>query len=51
VPAGAATLRIWHPYLRATDNRIDSSVTIGAAPLERRVDVRLRAPPDRSGGY
>jgi plastocyanin len=51
VPAGAATMRVWHPYLRAADNRIDSSVAVGAAPFERRVDIRLRPPPDHSGGY
>jgi plastocyanin len=51
VPNGAARLRVWHPYLRAADNRVDSNVTLTAAALERRVDVRLRAPPDHSGGY
>jgi hypothetical protein len=51
VSAGAATLRVWHPYMRAPDNRIDSRITVGAAPIERRVEVRLRPPPDHSGGY
>ncbi len=50
VPAGEATLRVWHPYMRAQHNRVDSTVTI-TAQFERRIDIRLRPPPDRSGGY
>lgn len=51
VPPGAGTLRVWHPYMRAQNNRLESRVVITAAPFERRVDVRLRAPPDHGGGY
>lgn len=31
VPAGAATLRIWHPSIRARDNMLAQALTIGAA--------------------
>lgn len=42
-PDGAATLTVWHPYLRAPSNSIERPL----APAERSADVvvRLRAPP------
>jgi plastocyanin len=51
VPAGAATLRIWHPYLRATNNRVERAVTLNASGGEERIQVRLRPPPDSMHGY
>jgi plastocyanin len=51
VPAGGATLRVWHPYLRAAGNVMQRAVTITAADGQERFDVRLRAPPDRSSAY
>ncbi len=50
IPAGAATLELWHPYMRAAENRVTRSVTIGASNSET-FQVRLRAPPDRGHGY
>jgi plastocyanin len=51
VPAGAATLRVWHPYLRATDNHVERQMTMTAAGAAQRFDVRLRPPPDHAHGY
>jgi hypothetical protein len=51
LPQGASTVRVWHPYLRGTDNRIDRSVQITAANAVQRFEVRLRAPPDHAHGY
>jgi plastocyanin len=50
-PAGAATLRVWHPYMRATDNRVERAVTVPATGGEQRFQIRLRPPPDHSGAY
>lgn len=51
LPQGAATIRVWHPYLRATDNRIDRRVVVSARTQTQRFDIRLRPPPDRAHGY
>jgi plastocyanin len=49
VPAGQATLRVWHPYLRAPQNLVERNVTISGAARAERFQVRLRAPPDHHG--
>lgn len=45
VPAGAAMLRVWHPYARARDNQIVQPVTLGAGgALAKIVTLDLRPP-------
>jgi plastocyanin len=51
VPEGAATVRVWHPYMRATDNRVDRQVRVSAGTSTHRFDIRLRPPPDQAHGY
>jgi plastocyanin len=51
VPTGAATLRVWHPYLRADDNHVERSMVMSSANASQRFDVRLRPPPDHARGY
>jgi plastocyanin len=48
VPAGAATLTIWHPYMRAPGNAIERQITIPAGAAVQTIRVQLRAPPDRA---
>ncbi|MEJ0059597.1 MAG: hypothetical protein WDM79_08530 [Terricaulis sp.] len=50
-PNGAATLRIWHPYLRTAGNIVERPITIGPTRRTEAVQVRLRAAPDRGHGY
>lgn len=52
LPAGAATVRIWHPYLKAVRNEISRTQTLpasGDAVLSLAVD--LRPAPMKHGGY
>lgn len=51
IPEGTATVRVWHPYMRATDNRVDRSVPLAAASTTQRFEIRLRPPPDHVHGY
>lgn len=51
VPAGTATLRVWHPYLRATDNRMERALAMPAGDRAESFQVRLRAAPDHGHGY
>jgi plastocyanin len=51
VPAGSTTLRVWHPYMRAADNRVERQVTVAAAGGEEHFQIRLRPPPDHSSAY
>ena len=45
VPAGAASIRIWHPYLRAPRNELVRPATFAASGAVRdAVTVELRAP-------
>jgi plastocyanin len=50
-PNGAATVKIWHPYLRAVANETSRPVTLAAQESSLNVDVEMRAAPDRSGAY
>lgn len=45
VPAGAATLRVWHPRLAGRGNELSQALTIAAAPARRTVtgDFSARA--------
>ena len=51
VPAGANTVTLWHPYLKAPRNETARAVALSAAETALVLDVDLRAPPDRSGAY
>jgi plastocyanin len=52
LPAGAATLRIWHPYSRAPDGHTERAVTLpGSGQLAEQFQLRLRAPRDSGGHY
>lgn len=44
VPAGAATLRVWHPWLRAPANEIARPLTVGVAAQTQAVAIELRPP-------
>jgi plastocyanin len=47
LPAGAASLHIWRPYLNSPNNEIVRAITIGAAATTRQVfTVDLRSAPD-----
>jgi plastocyanin len=45
LPPGQATMRIWHPYLRAPENRVERTVTIGReGETAQSLQVSLQAP-------
>jgi plastocyanin len=44
LPGGAATVRVWHPYLRAPKNEISRTVSLGAGVLREAATVDIRAP-------
>ena len=52
LPAGQVQVRIWHPYLKASNNEIERAVAVPAsgAPLQT-VQIDLRNAPDRRGSY
>jgi plastocyanin len=52
LPTGAASVTLWHPYLKAPRGEMSKSVTIpasGAVRLAQTID--LRAAPMKHGGY
>lgn len=52
LPAGLATVTVWHPYSKAPRNEAAYTVTIPASGAARlAVAVDLRTPPVRRGGY
>lgn len=50
-PSGAATLRVWHPYMRVQNNIIERAVTVTQNNSEQVFQVRLRAPPNHDHAY
>ena len=42
VPAGAATVTVWHPRLRGRNNELVMRLPLPAAGLSRRVQLPLR---------
>lgn len=45
LPAGGATVRIWHPYLRAPKNEVSRTITApGSGVIRETVKVDIRAP-------
>ncbi len=51
LPAGAATVRVWRPYLKAPSNAVSQVVQIPAAGAHWEVTADVRPPPDRQGAY
>lgn len=52
LPAGPATLTVWHPYLKGPRNEAVRAIAIPAAGAARQaLVVDLRAPPMRHGPY
>lgn len=45
LPARPATLRVWHPYMRAPENRIEHEIALTPGDAAQRIQVRLRARP------
>ena len=51
LPTGTATLKIWHPYLRALANETARPVVLTAQDANLTIDVDLRAAPDHDRAY
>jgi plastocyanin len=51
LPAGPASLVLWHPYLRAPHNELARTLSMGAADQRLALVGELRTPPMRRGGY
>ena len=51
LPAGAAAVTLWHPYLRAPRNELASTLAMTAADQRLALTGELRTPPMRHGGY
>lgn len=51
-PAGAATMRVWHPFMKSPGNEVAETVVLPRSGAARQaVQVNLRNPPDGGGGY
>lgn len=50
-PAGQATLRVWHPDLRAPNNTLEQTVTVGAGQTSLTVQAQLRGAAVRRSTY
>ena len=51
LPAGTATVKIWHPYQKAAANEIARPLVLGAQDASLNVGVDLRPAPDRDQAY
>jgi plastocyanin len=52
LPAGAVTIKVWHPYLKAPGNEIAQTLAVAASGEGREmVQIDVRNPPDRRGAY
>ena len=52
LPAGAGTLSIWHPYMKAPGNELSMLVTLPREGLVRRAETAdVRTPPIRRNSY
>ena len=51
VPTGAATMRVWHPYMKSPANEVTRTVTVAHGGAREGVSVEVRNPPERTGGY
>lgn len=50
-PTGAATLRVWHPYMREPNNTVERAVVVSRTNNEQAFQLRLRAPPEHGSAY
>lgn len=50
-PQGQATVRIWHPYLKAPSNEIVRTVSLTSAGVREQVQLDVRMPPMRHNMY
>lgn len=50
-PVGDATMRIWHPYLKAPANEVALPVAVKSAGERRTVTIDVRAPPPIGADY
>ncbi len=51
-PAGAGTLKVWHPYLKARGNELAEDISAPPAGVLRRTEtVDVRSPPIRRNAY
>ncbi len=52
LPGGTGTLKVWHPYLKATGNEITTPLALPAGGLVRRAETAdVRSPPIRRNSY
>jgi plastocyanin len=51
LPAGAATLRVWHPYMRSPDNEVVRQLVLRDAASVETVPADLRKPPIHHSAY
>ncbi len=52
LPAGAGTLKVWHPYLKAAGNELSTALALPQAGLVRRAETAdVRSPPIRRNSY
>lgn len=51
VPVGPAVARLWHPWLRAPNNRVEGNWTIAAGRQGQVITVNLRPPPRPGRSY
>jgi hypothetical protein len=51
MPAGATSVKIWHPYLKAPGNEIARPVVLSVNEAALTLDIDLRAAPDHSAAY
>jgi hypothetical protein len=51
VPAGEATVVVWHPYLKSPRNELTQKAASSASPARLAFVGDLRRPPIRGGGY
>ena len=52
LPAGAAVIRLWHPYLKAPQGEIrDGAVIPATGSVERQLSGDLRPPPTAASAY
>jgi plastocyanin len=52
LPAGGATLHVWHPFMKTPNNEMTRPITLAAAaPLRLALSAEFRSPPDRRTAY
>jgi plastocyanin len=52
VPPGAATMHVWHPYMKAPGNEVVRTITLPRSGAgHEAVSAEVRNPPARTGGY